>query len=304
MTVTPPGRRPSLGTRPRGPFGLAYARIEVPDLAASVAWYRYHVGLVPVLDDGERAMLRYGTPHHCIELVAAPGRTESWTTAVGFTVDGPEVLADLRARVEAAGHAPEPLADPVKGLCLDGFAVTDPNGLVVELLDGFQEYAEPPDEEMLPRDLVHPFLSTDRFEESYEFYTAVLGFQPSDHIVGSTSFLRSEDRYHHSLALRRDDSFYVAHLCFLMESFDHVMRRRARALYKGVPIPSDLVNHSASGSLAFYMHDPAHGPRIELCDGHIVLDAVRHEIHEPRHMALDPRNIDVWRAAADDWARF
>jgi hypothetical protein len=82
------------------------------------------------------------------------------------------------------------------------------------------------------------------------------------------------------------------------------MRMRARALYKGSPIASDLVNHSASTSIAFYLHDPKHGPRFELCDRHRVFTPEEHETHRPRFMPADPRNIDVWRPAADDWGRF
>lgn len=290
--------------RPKAPWGMAYARIEVPDLEASVAWYGYHVGLAVTGRHGERVYLRHGLPHHSLELVAAPQRSESWTTGAGFTVESLAVLASLHERISAAGAEISPLDEGTKGLCQEGFSVTDPNGFVIDLLVGFQEYAVPPSGELLPADIVHPFLSTDRFDESYEFYTRVLGFLASDHIEGSTSFLRSENRYHHSLALRRDEHFYVAHICFLMQSFDHVMRRRARALYKKVPLPADMMNHSASGSIATYMLDPAHGPRIELCDGHIVFDPERHESHKARHMSLDPRNIDVWRAAGDDWAGF
>ena len=32
-------------TRRRGPYGMAFARIEVPDLAASIEFLQYHVGL-------------------------------------------------------------------------------------------------------------------------------------------------------------------------------------------------------------------------------------------------------------------
>ena len=290
--------------RPLAPVGMAYARIEVPDVDASIDWYGYHVGLAVAGRHGERVFLRHGLSHHSLELVPAPERTESWSSAAGFTVENSAVLESLHDRVAAAGLAVLPLDEAVKGLCREGFSVTDPNGFVIELLVDFEQYAVPPAGELLPTEIVHPFLSTDRFDESYEFYTKVLGFQASDHIVGSTSFLRGENRFHHSMALRRDDRFFVAHICFLMENFDHVMRRRARALYKKVQLPADMMNHSASGSIATYLYDPAHGPRIELCDGHIVFDPERHETHKARQMSLDPRNIDVWRAAADDWSGF
>ncbi|MBW4701739.1 MULTISPECIES: VOC family protein [unclassified Micromonospora] len=290
--------------RRRGPYGMEYARIEVPDLAASIEFLQYHVGLQLEQHDDEYAFLRADLEHHSIELVAAPQRTESWTTAVGFSVENDAVLDDLRERVTAAGHEVFELADRVKGLVQRGFAVRDPNGLIVELFTEFQEYAEPPLIELRPLDLVHPFLATDKYDETLAFYTKVLGFQESDHVGDVTVFLRSEDRYHHSLAIQRNNEFYVAHLCFMMKSFDHVMRGRARAQYKQVPIASDLVNHSASTSIAFYMHDTRHGPRYELCDRHRVFTPEEHETHRARRMAVDPRNIDVWRPAADDWARF
>ncbi|MEU1603884.1 VOC family protein [Micromonospora matsumotoense] len=290
--------------RRRGPYGMEYARIEVPDLAASIEFLQYHVGLQLEQHDDEYAFLRADLEHHSIELIAAPQRTESWTTAVGFSVENDAVLDDLRERVTAAGHEVFELADRVKGLVQRGFAVRDPNGLIVELFTEFQEYAEPPLIELRPLDLVHPFLATDKYDETLAFYTKVLGFLESDHVGDVTVFLRSEDRYHHSLAIQRNNEFYVAHLCFMMKSFDHVMRGRARAQYKQVPIASDLVNHSASTSIAFYMHDTRHGPRYELCDRHRVFTPEEHETHRARRMAVDPRNIDVWRPAADDWARF
>jgi 2,3-dihydroxy-p-cumate/2,3-dihydroxybenzoate 3,4-dioxygenase len=292
-------------TRRRGPHGLLYARIEVPDIDASREFYEYHVGLEAVDVAADRVTLRAGATHHCIELLHAPQRTEAFTSAVGFDVESAALLTDIGGRLDAAGHERFGLDPDVKALCTDGFAVRDPNGLIVELVHEFHEFAEAPIVELRPVDMVHPFISTPLYEESLAFYAGLLGFQPSDFIANQTAFLRSENRYHHSFAIRRDATFYVAHLCFLMKSFDHVMRMRARAIYKGVPIPSDIVNHSASHSIAFYMHDVRHGPRAELCDGHRVLTPEEHETtHRPRRMSVDPRNIDVWRAAADDWGRF
>lgn len=291
--------------RARAPYGLEYVRIEVPDIAVSTEFYREHVGLQVEDVSADRVTLRADISHHCIELIAAPDRTVAHTSAVGFSVESPAVLAEIADRLDAAGIERLGLDDPIKALCTDGFAVRDPNGLTVELIYEFQEYAEPPHTEIRPLDIVHPFISTDRYEESVHFYLEVLGFKASDYIADATAFIRGEDRYHHSFAIRRDTSFYVAHICFRMKSFDHVMRLRAKAIYKQVPIPSDIVNHSASHSIAFYMLDERHGPRVEICDGHRILTEEEHEVtHRARRMSLDPRNIDVWRAAADDWGRF
>lgn len=290
--------------RPRGPYGMEYIRLAVPDLAASREFYEYNVGLEAVDVEPERVTLRADITHHNVELISDPSLEQAQTLAVGFSVESPEVLQSLAERIDAAGFERFELDEFVRPLVTDGFAVKDPNGLTIELIYEFQEFAEPPVIELRPVDLVHPFISTDKYEESLSFYLDVLGFLASDYIADQTAFIRCEDRYHHSFAIRRDDSFYVAHICFRMKSFDHVMRGRAKAIYKDVPIASDLVNHSASTSIAFYMHDVRHGPRVELCDGHRVFTEEEHETHKARRMAVDPRNIDVWRAASDDWGRF
>lgn len=295
---------PIVSTRPHGPFGMEYARIEVPDLQATIDFLQYHVGLQLEAHTDEYAYLRADIEHHSIELIHAPERTDGWTTAVGFSVESDEVLDQLHKRVADAGHDVLELQERQRGFCENGFAVKDPNGMIVELFTEFHEYAEPPHIEIRPVDLVHPFIATTKYDETVAFYTDVLGFRPSDHVVGSTTFLRCEDRYHHSLAVQKNTAHYVAHLCFAMKSLDHVMRMRARALYKGAPIASDIVNHSASTSIAFYLHDTRFGPRFELCDRHRVFTPEEHETHRARRMPADPRNIDVWRPAADDWGRF
>lgn len=291
-----------------GPYGIQFARLATPALDEAVEFYTYHVGLQVEARTAEYAQLRAGIEQYSIELVSDPSLTEFDTLAIGLSVESEEVLDDLEKRLRAEGAEILPLHERTASIVSRGFATKDPNGLTLEFGWEFYEYAEPPLLEYRPVELVHPFLSTDHYEESQHFYMNVLGFQASDYVMtpgrGSSSFLRSENRYHHSLALRRDDKFYLAHLCFKMKSLDHVMRGRARALYKGTEIASDIVNHSASHSIAFYLYDARFGPRIELCDGHRIFSPEDNETHKARRMGGDPRNIDVWRAAADDWERF
>ncbi len=238
-------------TRPPAPYGMEYARIEVPDLQATIDFLEYHVGLQLEQRTDEYAYLRSDIEHHSIELIHAPDLVDGRTTAIGFSVQNDEVLESLQKRVIDAGLEILDLQERQQALCRTGFAVKDPDGLIVELFTDFHEYAEPPHIEIRPVDLVHPFLATGQYEKSLDFYMNVLGFLPSDYVVGSTTFLRGEDRYHHSLAIQNNKEAFVAHLCFAMKSLDHVFRLRARALYKGAPIASDIVNHSASTSISF-----------------------------------------------------
>lgn len=291
-------------TRRRGPAGVAFVRLAVPDMAATIEFLEYHVGMALEGHDDSHAYLRVGTEHHSVELVSDPSLTQFRYDGVGFNVGTADDLADLQERVSAGGFEILPLTDGTQGLCQAGFAVRDPNGTLVELFTEFIEYAEAPWPDLRPERLVHPFIITDHYEESLDFYINLLGFQASDYVEDFTAFLRCEDRYHHSIAIRRSDRFSLEHLCFIMGDLDGVMRRRARAQYKDVKILGDVVNHSASTSIAFYLFDEKHGPRYELCDGHRIFTVEEHETHRARRLKRDPRNIDVWRAEADDrtWA--
>jgi 2,3-dihydroxy-p-cumate/2,3-dihydroxybenzoate 3,4-dioxygenase len=276
-------------------------RLEVPDVSEAKQFYEYNVGLSVVDEEPELVTMRADIEHHCIELRQNPLLTEMNVLALGFSSENAATLNDLKERVGEAGHPVMPIDDRMKHYVTDGFATVDPNGFTLEFVYEFQVFAEPPLVELRPRDIVHPFLATPHFDESLAFYTDVLGFLPSDYIAFRSAFLRGEDRYHHSIAMRRAEKVELAHIAFMMKSFDHVMRGFARARYKGIPTEPGIVNHSASRSIAFYMEVPRYGPLIELCDGHMVLTPEEHETHIPRRMSADPRNIDVWRAAADDW---
>src|SRR5699024_2226256 len=90
--------------RPRGPYGMEYIRLAVPDLAATREFYEYHVGLEAVEVEDDRVSLRADIAHHCIDLRSDPTLEAAETLAIGFSVESPEVLADLARRLEEAGH--------------------------------------------------------------------------------------------------------------------------------------------------------------------------------------------------------
>ena len=290
--------------RDKAPFAMEYARLAVPDVDATRDFLDYHVGLEPVEGDFEYTYLRAATDHHSIELYAAPGAEKAEVKAIGYSVESEAVLEALGNSVGNSGHHVHDLDKHTAPWVSNGFGVDDPNGLRIELFTDYSVFASVPFRLYRPKKVVHPFIGTPKWEETVAFYLDVLNFQASDYIRGSVAFLRSENRYHHSIAIRNTEHFGVEHICFIMQNLDHVMRGRAMALHKNIPIASDLVNHSGSESVAVYLHDPMHGPRYELCDGHIVLDEEEHETHKARYMAVDPRNIDIWRPAADDWEGF
>ena len=285
----------------KGPYAFEYGRLAVPNVAATREWYQKFIGLDSAGSVDGHTYLRAGIQHHCLDLIEEPKLNEAEVRAFGFSVESAEVLNDLRKRVQDSGRPVTDLDAAQKAFCAEGFATTDPAGMTLEFFTDYQEWAEPPLLAYTPKYVVHPFIGTDKYDETLAFYLDVLGFRASDYIANMSAFLRSENRFHHSFAIRRAKEFEVAHICFEMKSLDHLMRGRALAIYNHVTIAADMANHSASKSIAFYVLDPKHGPRIELCDGHTILSEQEHATRKPRRMSVDPRNIDVWRAAADDW---
>lgn len=285
----------------KGPYAFEYARLAVPNVAATRDWYAKYIGLDSAGKTDGHTYLRAGLQHHCLDLIEDSKLKEADVRAFGFSVESADVLKDLRKRVQDSGKPVRELDPAQKAFCAEGFATTDPAGMTLEFFTDYQEWAEPPMLAYTPKYVVHPFIGTDKYDETVAFYLDVLGFRASDYIANMSAFLRSENRFHHSFAIRRSKAFEVAHICFEMKSLDHVMRGRALAIYSNVKIAADMANHSASKSIAFYVLDPLHGPKIELCDGHTILSEQEHASRKPRRMSVDPRNIDVWRAAADDW---
>lgn len=284
-----------------GPWSFEYARIAVPDLEASRAWYQTNVSLDLASRRDGHTFLRAGLKHHALDLVEDRSLAAAQVKAFGFSVESPEVLAEIKKRVEKSGAPVRELDTTQQYYCGGGFSTVDPTGMTIELFTDYQEFDQPPSMEQNPLFVVHPFIATEKYDEELKFFLDVLGFRASDYIANVSAFLRSEDRLHHTFAIKRAEAFEVAHICFMVKSFDHLMRARAQAVYRGINIAIDMSNHSASKSIAFYMLDEKHGPRIELCDGHRRLTPEEHETMKPRRMAIDPRNIDIWRAAEDDW---
>ena len=285
----------------KGPWSFEYARIAVPDVEASSQWYQTNVALDVATKRDGHTFLRAGLKHHALDLIEDRSLPGAQVRAFGFSVESPEVLAQIKQRVDRSGAPVRELDKTQQSFCSDGFTTVDPTGMAIDLFVDYQEFDQPPLQEANPLFVVHPFVATEKYDEQLKFFLDVLGFRASDYIANVSAFLRCEDRLHHTFAIKRAKEFEVAHICFMVKSFDHLMRARALAVYRKINIAIDMSNHSASKSIAFYMLDAKHGPRIELCDGHRRLSVEEHESMKPRRMAIDPRNIDIWRPAEDDW---
>ena len=88
-------------------FGFEYARIRVPDMAATGAFYQRHVGLDLSEAPGDHLYLRSELEHHCLDIVQGPAGEPAVVTALGYSVLDTESLA---ACLTAAGAAARGLA--------------------------------------------------------------------------------------------------------------------------------------------------------------------------------------------------
>src|SRR6266852_6740642 len=211
----------------KGPYSFEYARIAVPDVAATRAWYEKYVGVDFAGKTDGHTYLRAGLPHHALDLVEDRSLKKHEVRAFGFSVESEEVLEALKKRVKDSGAPVKELDEAQKTWCAGGFATQDPASNTLEFFTDYQEWAEMPSLFYTPAYIVHPFIGTPKFDETLKFYLDVLGFRASDYIANATAFLRSENRLHHSFAMRRSKEKEIAHICFAMKSLDQVMRGRA-----------------------------------------------------------------------------
>lgn len=112
--------------------GINHVALRVRDVEAAVKTAEDLMGLRVVEEDGDRVYMTDGAPHHSLVYVEAD--TDA-VDHIGLVASGPEVLAQLRERLEAAGH--EVVSDtPLNAATEDGFAFAGPEGFVFEVACG------------------------------------------------------------------------------------------------------------------------------------------------------------------------
>ena len=115
----------------------------------------------------------------------------------------------------------------------------------------------------------HDYFLTDHYEESFDFYTRLLGFRLSDSMVldkRPLRFLRCNPR-HHSLALAPHHSSRLAHMMLEVPTIDEVGYCIDRCARNDVPIAMTLGRHTNDMMVSFYLRAPR-GYEIEYgCEG-------------------------------------
>ncbi|ORI26134.1 biphenyl-2,3-diol 1,2-dioxygenase [Rhodococcus sp. 1168] len=253
--------------------GLGYLRIQTQDVPR---WRELVVdGLGMAVGSGPEADGLYlRVDERRSRLIVLPGDTDK-ALAVGWEVRDQFALQRVREAVEKSGRAVEVLSEE-ESLYRDAeqvIAFDDPSGTRVEVFFGavldHSPVVTPHGGRFVtgPQGLGHVVLPTPAIDETYTFYTDVLGFLPRGAIrVGPPGagparrvrFMGVNER-HHSLALcpaPHSQDPGMVHLMTEVDTLDAVGQALDRVAKLGFSISSTLGRHTNDKMVSFYVRAP------------------------------------------------
>lgn len=236
---------------------LSHVAFRVSDLEANVAVAETLIGLVERERDGESVYLSHDTSHHSLKYIQdSVDRLDH----VAFEAVGPEALAELRRRVEAAGY--EILDRPLDGPLADGFQFVGPEELVVELHTGAVALEAPAGAVVAPNRIGHFNINPVEVGPMYRLFTDLLGFRVSDQVGEEAGFFLRCNSDHHAVAiLPGRGSFH--HLAWEVKGFGNLVRVADLLNERGERTLWGPLRHGAGRNVAVYFTEPA-GSVVEL----------------------------------------
>lgn len=208
---------------------MGYAAFETPDLARALDYYTQYLGLTEVRRDRKTAYLACPSDYHSVVL------TESSNAAVTRLALQVAPDADLGAfaKQTAAGGIEVRMASDVGPDTPQTVSITDPSGLVIDIIAGRHvTERRPRNEGVMPRKLGHTAFFTSDIQATVKFYTDVLGFRVSDWIGDFFVFMRCGPDHHtvnfitgpqrglHHIAFELNDWTHVKEACDLLSRHD------------------------------------------------------------------------------------
>jgi 2,3-dihydroxybiphenyl 1,2-dioxygenase len=250
--------------------GLGYLRIQTQDVPR---WRELLVdGLGMAEGSGPEPDGFYArVDERRARIVVLPGDSDK-ALAVGWEVRDEFALQRVREAVEKSGRTVEVLSRK-ESAYLDAeqaIAFDDPAGTRLEVYFGPVLDHSPVVTPFAGRwvtgglGLGHVVLPTANCDETYEFYTRVLGFLPRGSIrldeegLARVRFLGINER-HHSLALcpaPPNDEPGLVHLMTEVDTLDAVGRALDRVTRRGFSISSTLGRHTNDKMISFYVRAP------------------------------------------------
>jgi len=242
--------------------GLGYIGFSVKDPGAFGAFAEDVLGLTSA------GPSRYRLDEQAWRLGVEAGEADD-LAFVGLEVAGPDALAEIAARLTAAGVD---VAEPDPELAIDRavedlIVCHDPDGLAVEIYHGARQGESPAPFGFVTGEqgLGHVVLATANIEAARRFWRDLLGFRLSDIIaldIGRGASLDLEffhcNPRHHTVALvPAPGPKRMHHFMLQVQTLDAVGHGLERAQAAGAPITSTLGRHTNDLMLSFYARTPA-----------------------------------------------
>jgi 2,3-dihydroxy-p-cumate/2,3-dihydroxybenzoate 3,4-dioxygenase len=277
---------------------LAYAALNVTDLARSIPFYRDILGLDLVAHESDAAYFRCSREHQNIVLYQAP---ERGLRRVAFQLETTADLDVAFAHFQRVGLDPQPVPREQQALLHQGrsFRVREPScGLQFELFATAAELESPfvPTVASILR-VGHVVIGSTDFDGTRQNLTDKFGFRVSDFVEGRFAFLRAHPNpFHHSLAVGLSPENHLHHVNFMVTDIDDVGRAIHRLNKHGVKIVFGPGRHPPSGSVFLYFLDPD-GMTVEYSFGMEEFPEV--DARPPRMLEPVPSSLDTWGAIPD-----
>ena len=272
---------------------LGYVALNVTDLARTLAFYTYIVGLDTTEVTEAQAALRCGPDHHNILLNRAP---EPGLKRIGFELESGADLERAFGYLERCGYGPAWVDAEETAALRQGRSLRfrhPGTGLPLEYFAGMEQMADP-FEARLARiaRLGHVVVSTPDLPAMRESLIRDLGFLLSDEVDGLVSFLRCfPNRFHHSLGIARADENRLHHVNFMVTDVDDIGKALNRLKKNGVEIVYGPGRHPPSGSIFLYFLDPD-GMTVEYSFG--MEEFAETGARAPRTLPPVPESLDFW----------
>lgn len=203
---------------------------------------------------GPRAYLTHGSPHHSLELVAAPADA---LDHIGLEVAGPWAFEEVRDRAERLG-ARVLRETPIDPMLPEGLVVEGPDGFVFELYRGMPggEPAYAPTG-VRPMRLGHATVHASDPQALSDFLVEAFDFRVSDRFEPpSRVFLRSGVE-HHSIAIAPGEVVGIHHLGWEARGLDHLADLGDLLDEHGRHLLWGPVRHGVGRNIAVYLEEPS-----------------------------------------------
>jgi 2,3-dihydroxy-p-cumate/2,3-dihydroxybenzoate 3,4-dioxygenase len=275
--------------------GLGYVALNVPDMGQSLDFYR-RVAHLKVSERGAKAaFLTGGVSHHWLRLEETGS---AGLSRIGFQVIDRSALDEVANRLDERGIPWKTGNDLAGDRVSETIRFVDPDGIEIELFTDMVTLPVPVDTFLNMERVLHSVWMSADPTASGRFYADVLGFKESDWIERTMVFMRSGNKYHHSIGIARNTGRpgQLDHFCILVDDLDDVMRARNVALRSGAKLRQDVVRHAASGSMSTYIIDPMNNIAVEFCTNH---RRITEDDYRARILPASASTLDIWQHRPD-----